>query len=277
MVSISKREEEVINVYKADKVTLLSLIASRIKINSEETRRHITNIMTFFESVSFGFDSVLDTESIAQLHSDINNGKSLTDDLLKFDLSIESIAVSKKENNITFEDYKKKYAFSEEKLNTPVFLDFLRSQYEKTRFDYSINTLRNGKELPFFDESDGTKAIANILYSLHYLKKRIWIIDDFENDLHTETSLQLLKYMASSFLDMQFIFVTHELEIMDLEEVHHKGLHYIITRDDKDLNTNIVRLSDYKDLRNDERHSWRNFYKAHRFEQYPDITINDKE
>jgi hypothetical protein len=65
MVSISKREEEVINVYKADKVTLLSLIASRIKINSEETRRHITNIMTFFESVSFGFDSVLDTESIA--------------------------------------------------------------------------------------------------------------------------------------------------------------------------------------------------------------------
>ena len=40
--------------------------------------------------------------------------------------------------------------------------------------------------------------------------------------------------------------MTHELEIMDLEEVHHKGLHYIITRDDKDLNTNIVRLQTRK-------------------------------
>lgn len=273
----SKTEQHIVGTYKNEKVTLLSLIASRIKISSKETRHHITNVMTFFESISFGFTPVSDQESIEQLLSDKNNGKSLTDDLLKFDLSIENIAVSKKERNITFEDYKKSYFLYDSSVEEDNIDDLIRMDYEMERFDYRISTVRNGKELSFYEESDGTKAIANILYSLHYLKKRIWIIDDFENDLHTETSLQLLKYMASSFLDMQFIFVTHELEIMDLEEVHHKGLHYIITRNEKDYNTNVVRLSDYKDLRNDERHSWRNFYKAHRFEQYPDITINDKE
>ena len=152
--------------------------------------------------------------------------------------------------------------------------EVLKRNTKQIKLNTSLDFIHYGHKLGYNEESSGTKKIANIIYSLIASDTKVWIIDDFEHDLHTEIAKELLLYLTKNITDLQFILVTHDLDMLDLEMVHHKALHYFVDRNSKDLSTSVVYLSQFADLRNDSRNSWSSFYRNYRLGQYPKLTIN---
>lgn len=270
---LTKVELERLLTYGLEKTSILSLLNEKIKLSSIPFTQHIKNVRTFFSNIAFDFIDMNYSQSLASLISNKEHLLEIEDNIKKFDLSIQNIEVSMRE--LSFEDYISRFNFIRDKIRGG-FLNLLKENYENEKIEYKLDFIHNKKSLNYDEESDGTKAIANILFSLVAFKSKVWVIDDFENDLHTEAATELIKYISENIIDSQFIFITHELSFLNLSEVHHKASHYFVERDNTALRTTIKYLTQFKDLRSDDRNSWLEFYKKYRLGQYPNIIINQE-
>lgn len=272
---LSAIELERLRTYKLEKRSVLSLLYKDINVASPKVFPHIENTYQFLENISFGFDSITKDASLESLYKNPFLQEKITTLIKGFDLSIEDIKIEKRE--ISFDEFKGRYSFLVENPKDQAFQALLRNQYENRNVEYSLNFKHLESYLGFAEESSGTKKIANILYSLHSHHQKVWIIDDFEQDLHTEAVSELLKYIGKGDFDMQFVFITHELGILDLEAFKNKNLHFFVEKNEETLSTNIIKMSQFKDLKSDHDHTWSKFYKELRLGQYPAIQINKEE
>lgn len=275
-MNISKIEKERLQTYNLNNNSLLTLLHNEIVIKDNETSKHISNAYNFFDEISFDFIRIDSKKSLKKLSENKESLKRISDQVKLFDLSIDSIEV--KERMVSFNDYINRYKVIERDGRLPNgLMERLKYLYDKDSLEYDLSFIHKKHKLTFPEESSGTREIVNILFSLNASNKKVWIIDDFENDLHKEASIQLIKYLSQNYLDMQFIFVTHELSVLNIKEVRNKALHYLTERDNKNLSTSLVYLTQYTDLRSDDRNSWERFYRNYRLAQYPEITINESE
>lgn len=270
---LSEIEKDRLATYKFTKQTILATLYEEFNLANKTLHKHIENVYLFFNSISFSFLNVNNKKSLAHLVDNKEYINMIIKQLRKFDLTIEDLVINARE--VSFQEYKKRYSALLEEGLSEAFYDSLIERYEDAKVEYDLNVIHNKKPLDFKEESAGTQMIINILFSLYASNKKIWLIDDFEHDLHKEATMQIVKYLANNLLDLQFVFITHELEFLNIEEIHNKALHYFVIRDEKDLATTVVYLSQFADLRSDERNNWELFYRKFRLAQYPKITVND--
>jgi len=87
----------------------------------------------------------------------------------------------------------------------------------KFSFEHSNNKI---KRFEYYEESDGTKRLIELIYILHMIQKRSYtfIIDELERSLHPNITREFVrKYMQIATMnDSQLILGTHEITIMDL-------------------------------------------------------------
>ena len=225
--------------YDIKKISLLSILNNSKQFESnEEVKYHSTNVFKFFQNIHFGFSDIRNSQELDELPKDNTFLNKLSEKISKYDLTVTR----------------------------------LRLNEEKAQYGNNKNTIEiyhGDKFLNSSEESPGTMKAISAIYSLLAKNNGVWFVDDFESYLHTKNTLELVKFLTKNFLDSQFVFITHELELLDLEEVKFKPLHYLVERDEKTYNTSITRMSDYKDLRSDNRHNWRAFYEFNRLGKYP--------
>lgn len=269
-------ELERLKTYKIDFVSILSIVNEKINVSSPSLKVYLNDSFLFFKNLSFSFDSFDDDESLNYLLNDKTYLNKIIKEVKKFDISIDDIKIDRRE--INYEEYFKRFediVVNSNNERDKQIIEYIKNRYESEKYEFKLEFIHNKKSLSFNDESDGTINILNILFSLIASQKSIWVIDDFENYLHTEAVLELIKYISKGFNSKQFLLVTHELDILDLNEVKFKPVHFFVEKDKLSLSTNIVNLSDFKDLRVDERNSWKKFYQNYRLGQYPEITISN--
>ncbi|CCV64252.1 putative abortive phage resistance protein [Alteracholeplasma palmae J233] len=275
-LNLNQSELERLKTYKLEKNSILRTLSKEIEISNINIKAHIDNVFSFINKIYFNFTKLNSTQSIKQL---INNPKKLNEiksKIKKFDLTISDIKVEEKD--INREEFNSKYSSffdeSDEQINKSL-RKVIDTFYELQKYNLEIMHDQNG--LNYQEESKGTQRALDILFSVYNIDSGVFIIDDFENDLHSKSAQELVKYLAKEFITHQFLFVTHDLEMLDLKEVKFKPLHFFAERDTKDFSTTIERLTTFKDLRSDSRNSWKNFYENHRLTQFPNISINDKD
>lgn len=257
---LTKVEEERLRTYKQETRTTLSILKNEFNITNLEFASHINNVYQFFYELKFSFENVEQAKVLKQLYNDEELLLELSEQIKKFDIGIEGIEI--KDLNA--------FIFNNEELRDHLFLE------ETINEDYEIRIIYKGKSLNFDTQSSGTKKIFSILFSIYNTKRGVYVIDDFEKDIHNEVAIDLVKFLANNKTNLQFIFTTHELEFLNLPEVHNKALHYFVEKNHQTLSTEVIYLSQFSDLRNDDRNSWELFYKKHRLGQYPDILYSRK-
>lgn len=271
--TLSVIEKERLNTYKLDKTTILYVLQNEVELVDKRLKLQINSVYNYLRKVSFDFISIQSDSSLKLLKKQKSFLNQIICKLKEFDLSIDTIKLNTRE--VSFDEYRRRFSFLENE-DFKDFAELVKFNYEREKTEYDFKIIHKNKGIEFSEESAGTQQIMNILFSLYASNKKIWIIDDFENFLHEEAATQLIIYLASNLLDMQFILMAHELSFLNLPEIHNKAVHYFVTKDENDLSTTIVNLTQFSDLRSDERNNWELFYRSFRLGQYPIITINDQ-
>lgn len=128
------------------------------------------------------------------------------------------------------------------------------------------------RELPWSLESDGTKNAVEILnlVALAAQNDMVIAIDEFDRSFHTELSRAIIDgYLntVNKASRSQLIFTTHDLLLMDPNRLRRDEMW--ITEKDKDGETSLTVLSEFKGIRKDS--DIRRSYLQGRFGGVPDI------
>lgn len=268
---LSAIEKERLETYKLDKMTIIGVINNEIQVSDKEYLAHFKNTLMFFNAMAFDFFDLNNNKSLKTLFDDKHKLTKITEQVKKYDLSIDDIKVSARE--VSLAEFKKRYKILFADKKNKYLEDLVESTYQDSQIEYELNIIHKKKKLDYSEESTGTQRILNFLFSLYATSKKIWIIDDFEHDLHTEAAISIVDFLSKNLHKSQFIFITHELDFLNQPAVHNKALHYFVERDEEELSTQVIKLSQFSDLRNDERNNWEQFYRKFRLAQYPRITI----
>lgn len=128
--------------------------------------------------------------------------------------------------------------------------------------------------LPWFFESDGTKAVSRLFPLFEGLQRDgsglILVIDELDNSFHTELSLALLDGFLNTRTPesrSQLIFTSHDLLLMDPSRLR-KDQIWVVEKGRQGA-TVITPLSDFENLRSDK--DLRKAYVQGRFGGIPDI------
>ncbi|CZJ16615.1 TPA: ATP-binding protein [Legionella pneumophila] len=112
-------------------------------------------------------------------------------------------------------------------------------------------------EFDLIQESDGTLRMIELLPAIINLSEaksnKTYIIDEFDHSMHTMLVRSLLEYYlqsCSSSSRSQLLFTTHNLMLMDQDLFRRDELW--ITERNRNSSTQLISLSEYKDVRNDK-------------------------
>lgn len=134
------------------------------------------------------------------------------------------------------------------------FFNILIDKNQKTYFVQLIIQHKNNKgenvRFDFSEESDGTQKLMHLAPILQNALKheQVFVFDEFDCNLHSLLSIAFLK----TFLDgiknksskSQFIFTTHDTNLLDSELLRHDEVLFV--EKDKDGCSHITSLADYK-------------------------------
>ncbi len=189
------------------------------------------NMNIIFKDISMPYSAKL-----MELQKNENNKQFVIEFLKSADINIDDIKITKKnlpkEFLDKFEDIQK--AFWEERATR---IEFWHKNYENW-------------EIVYFDlenESDGTQKLFKILWPIieTILEWWILIIDEIETNLHLHILQNIFKLIHNNKLNKkyQFIFTTHNIELMDLSMFKKEQIW--LTKKDKFGNTSFETLYDY--------------------------------
>ena len=113
-------------------------------------------------------------------------------------------------------------------------------------------------ELPFVDESDGTKRFLELLPALYFHQNEnpneplVFVIDELDRSLHPLLSRAFVEFfsMAAAERPIQLIFTTHETHLLDSELLRRDEIWFVEKANEQV--TKLTPLSEYsvrKDLR----------------------------
>lgn len=275
---LSDVEVQRLESYYLEYNSILSILKEQVKVSDDNLRSHINNVNNFFERLRFNFMSTnLNQTLLKKLSQDKNKIKEIERLISTFDISISGLEIEKKEIPFEKSDNYALYSFIMEKSGEDSdYLTASKDLHNMNKAEYSLNFKHNDSFLSYDEESSGTKIIVDRIISMIMVDDPIWVIDDYENDLHEEAVNEFTKYISKNLENQQFILVTHRLSILDLKEVKYKPLHNFVEKSVEELSSSIISLSEWKDLRSDNRNSWSSFYRDSRLAQYPSITLNKK-
>lgn len=143
----------------------------------------------------------------------------------------------------------------------------------------SYHKTNDGKQTQFdlTEESEGTLRMIELLPAIIDLSTtksgKTYIIDEFDHSMHTMLIRALLEYYfetCSSSSRSQLLFTTHNLILMDQDLFRRDELW--ITERNMDSSTQLLSLSEYKDIRNDK--DIRKSYLKGSFGGIPKIFLN---
>lgn len=270
--TMNNSEKERLNTFDLKNRSLLNLFNSEIVISDEAIKTHLSNSFDFFNNIHIGFRDIDNIAALSSLKKDNNKLLEITKIMKKYDLTISDLQI--KEELQDFDEFaKENKTFIDNIIESAKFKDILKLIYTKSKINLEI--YHGNQNLNYLEESAGTRKAMSAISSVIMNSNGIWFIDDFETDLHTRNTIEFIKYITSNYSNNQFVFVTHELELLDFELVKFKPLHYLIERDNESYNSTITRLSDFPDLRTDIRHNWKKFYEENRLGKYPNPKILD--
>jgi AAA15 family ATPase/GTPase len=125
---------------------------------------------------------------------------------------------------------------------------------KKIHLPIGIHSNKNGKifELPFFDESSGTKSLfVQLRRILPILESGgVVVIDELDNDLHPHmlpVLIELFKFEHTNPNNAQIIFTCHTPEILNILKKHQI---YLVQKEN--LESEAWRLDDMQGLRSDD-------------------------
>lgn len=262
---INNSEKERMNTFDLTRRSILNLFSTEIILSNLEAKKHIDNSFEFFDNIHFGFKDMNKGKVLSEIKKSNELINKISSVMRMYDLTITDIRI--KEDSQSFDDFSKGYIGALNIGSNNDIIKLLREIYEDNK--YKIDIYHGDNKLNFDEESTGTIKSINAISSVLMNPNGIWLIDDFESDLHTKNTIEFIKYITNNFYDSQFIFVTHELELLDLDIVKFKPSHFLMERDNKTYDSSITRLSEFSDLRTDNRHNWKKFYEENRLGKYP--------
>ncbi len=154
--------------------------------------------------------------------------------LKKLDFSIKDIEI-KKEEIPTFISEKIK---NDTNLPEEIKKDLLTNGIETIKTKHYLFEKENIKgfiDFDFFEESEGTKKLINILPLIINTinKENVLIIDELDNSLHTLLIKNLIEWFTNNSKKAQFIFTTHDLNILDKPEVLRRDEIWFVNKNPK--------------------------------------------
>lgn len=213
-----------------------SLIATAAQFNVELavalTQLNIISNLTAFGKINFNnMDQLLNAAET--LHGHKNALSTVSRLLTDWDLGLSGVAVKQQKGH-------------DEKGNEYIL-----------RLPYGLHKIKNQTfELPFFDESSGTRSALVFLSKVLPVLETggLAIIDELESDLHPHmlsALLELFIFPETNPHNAQLIFSTHSHEILNslLKE------QIVLVEKDEHLNTEAFRLDEVEGVRSDD-----NFY-----------------
>lgn len=136
---------------------------------------------------------------------------------------------------------------------------------------YKLTSIHdNNIELDFSLESLGTHKYFNKLMEYLLFTKidnKIIIEDELESSFHEDVFKQFIKFYQANFKS-QLIFTTHSQLILEEKLLPKES---IIIIDRKENDSVVYKLSDFKDIRSDNRHNWKKIYNNYRIGGKPNV------
>jgi len=148
--------------------------------------------------------------------------------------------------------------------------DDINSQVYSIRASFKDTDTNKDYDIQFSDLSFGTRKLISFLINLLCAPSgTIILVDEIEHGFHKRLLLDFMKtlFEIATLNGLQFIFTTHEEDLMDLNEISSEGK--IILNNNND--TKITYLSDFK-LRSDLKKSKR--YLSGAYLGVPEIKDN---
>ena len=102
-------------------------------------------------------------------------------------------------------------------------------------------------EFKYFEESDGTKRLFDILDMLLTTESKIFVVDELERSLHPRLTKRFIELFLNKSIGMesQLIFTTHETYIMSLELFRQDEIWFV--EKNNDGYSSIYSLNEYKE------------------------------
>lgn len=137
--------------------------------------------------------------------------------------------------------------------------------------DFELETIHNEKKFGMNLESSGTRRYLDLLIS--YFVEDISntdvprIIDELETHLHNDLYKKFIEFYKENS-KRQLVFTTHNQELLENKLLDKNN---IIIVDKKNNKSQITLLSEYKNLRSDDRHNWKKMYNKFMFGGKPNV------
>ena len=154
--------------------------------------------------------------------------------LQKLDFSIKELEIKKEKIPEVFVEKIK----NDENIPEEIKSDLLENGIEilKTKhYLFEKGQIKGFTDFDFFEESEGTKKLINILPLIidTINKENVLIIDELDNSLHTLLIKTLIKWFTNNSKKAQFIFTTHDLNILDKPEVLRRDEIWFVNKNPK--------------------------------------------
>lgn len=268
--NFSDVEKERLLTYNLSGTSLIAtILTNQIMIADKKLMNSILEITTYFhENVVFG--EYMDLGAPKKVNDSPAIKKEIIDFVKECDICLDDIHVYNESSKIQEQflleieiDYENK-RISEEEYKALV-------KRVKTIERFSFDTIeKNGRQLYYSTESQGTKNLIELLSLLFSKEDCIIFFDEIESSFHELLCIKILNLLNKQKRH-QVIFTSHLIELMD-NRWFNKSEIFVIHKNEFD-SSNVIQLDQYKELRSDEKHSWKNWYRTHKISGYPKFKV----
>ena len=163
--------------------------------------------------------------------------------LQKLDFSIKDLEIKKDENLI--KTIKNDKTIPEEIKN--ILLEDGIETIKTKHYIFENNKIKGFTDFDIFEESEGTKKLINLIPLIinTLIKEKILIIDELDNSLHTLLIKNLIEWFTQNSKKAQFIFTTHDLNILDKPEVLRRDEIWFVSKNPKYEYSEIYSLIEF--------------------------------
>lgn len=154
--------------------------------------------------------------------------------LSKLDFSIKDIEIKKEELPISILEQIKNDDNIPKDIKDKILSDGI--EIIKTKhYLFENDKIKGFADFNLFEESEGTKKLIFLLPILINAieKNNILIIDELDNSLHTLLIKKLIDWFAKNSGKSQFIFTTHDLNILDKPEILRRDEIWFVSKNQK--------------------------------------------